>query len=77
MEEDNGKIKINIEFNPKDHEQVEYLKTVARAEDMKSLIWELKHNFWRQWKYKEESPDYEDIRGAIYDLLEEFEMSDV
>ena len=42
---------------------------------MAMFIWELKHNFWRQWKHDETDFNLETYKEALADLLDEHSIN--
>jgi len=49
-------------------DRVEHLKCV-NATNMASFIWELKHNFWRQWKHDETDFTLDEYKEALHELM--------
>jgi hypothetical protein len=41
------------------------------ANKLKMFIWELKHNFWRQWKHDDSDLNLYTLREKLNELLEE------
>ena len=60
---------MKVVFETEDPQEA---RRLAKAMDMASFIWELKHNAWR--KFKHTDYDYEKAWDAINELLEEFHI---
>lgn len=53
-------------------DEVREAKMLVKAGDMASLLWEIKHNFWRKWKHKsDEEFTLEDYREELCDIYHE------
>ena len=50
-------------------------KTLVKAQDMASLLWEIKHNFWRKWKHDETDFNLDNYKEALADLMDEYNIN--
>jgi len=48
---------------------------LLNAERMSMMLWELKHNFWRQWKHDESKLSITSLNEAIENLFEEHQIN--
>jgi hypothetical protein len=63
---------INERIICSDAEQEEYeLSVLANRYNYRHAIFELYHNFWRRWKYADKDITLDELRLAIYELLED------
>jgi len=64
-----------IEYDLSDPDDEKAMKRAMKATDMASFIWELKHNFWRQWKHDETDFNLDNYKQALSDLLWEHNIN--
>ena len=67
--------KAILKFDLDNQEDRMSYKICNKAEDLANFVWELKHNFWREWKHDEEKFTLDDYREALSDLLEEHNIN--
>ena len=60
-----------IEFNfTGDEFGMQRARRVLMADNMASLLFEIKHNMWRTWKHDEKGLSVDSLRENIADLFE-------
>ena len=68
-------MKTIVKFEFEDElEMKQQLLPMLKATDMAAVLWELKHNFWRKWKYDEEKLDLDSLQEAINRLFLNFDI---
>lgn len=64
-------MEIEIRINTDNENEEQVLKCLAKSSDMANCLWQLKHNFWRQWKHCEETLSINDLNEKITELFEQ------
>jgi len=68
-------VKAKLKFNLDDHEdRLNHLRCI-KSSDMAEFIWELKHNFWRKWKYDDSGFNLETYKEALWELMDEYNIN--
>jgi len=63
-------MKATLEFDlDNEDDRISHMRCV-NATNMASFIWELKHNFWRQWKHDETDFNLDTYKEALYELMQ-------
>lgn len=63
-----------LEFDLDDRDDEMAMKRAMKSSDMASFIWELKHNFWREWKHDDSDFNLETCREALNGLLDDYNI---
>jgi hypothetical protein len=63
-----------IIIKPKDAEEA---IVMLSAYKMQNALWEIKHNFWRNWKHDEESLTLDDMRQKLRAIFIDYEVDDI
>jgi hypothetical protein len=64
---------LEFDLDNKDDELA--MRRAMKSSEMAMFIWELKHNFWRQWKHDETDFNLETYKEALADLLDEHSIN--
>jgi len=64
-------LKFNLD-NPEDRK--EHMMCM-KSSNMASFIWELQHNFWRQWKHDEDNFTLDNYKDALLQLLNDHNIN--
>ena len=67
--------KAIIKYDLSNSEDVIEFKQSMKASAMAMFIWELKHNFWRNWKHDDSDFNLETYRQALRELLDEYNIN--
>jgi len=63
-------MKATLEFDlDNEDDRISHIRCV-NATNMASFIWELKHNFWRQWKHDDADFDLDTYKEALHELMQ-------
>lgn len=65
-------MEVNIKINTDNPEEAKALKRLAKSTDMASCLWELQHNFTRQWKDLDIT--LKDLNTKLTELFEKYKI---
>ena len=68
-------MKATIEFNLDEPGDVHKHRECINAGKMACFIWELKHNFWRKWKYDDVDFNLDTYKEALHELMKEHNIN--
>jgi len=69
---------VEIKFKINDEDYFDNNKKALRiltADNMALLLWEIKHNMWREWKHNEDKLTLDNLREKLADLFDGYEVS--
>jgi hypothetical protein len=69
---DENSVKFRIELD-----NAEDAILMLKASSMKSCLWELRHNFWREWKHDDSDLNVDALRDKIFQLLVDFKLDEI
>jgi len=59
-----------LEYDLANRDEEMAMRRALKSSDMAMFIWELQHNFWKEWKHDETDFNLETYRKALGDLLD-------
>jgi hypothetical protein len=68
-------MKATLEFDLNDSDDVTAHIRCVKASDMANALFEISNNLGRRWKHSEKEPTLDEVMGAIYDILDEHNLS--
>jgi len=51
------------------------INRLAKADDMANMLWQLYHNFWREWKHDESKLNLDNMRKSLQELFDEYNIN--
>lgn len=68
-------MKAILEFDLDNPDDIESHLRCVNADKMAEFIWELQHNFWREWKHDDSEFNLETYKEALSKMLEEYNIN--